>query len=78
MLIIHHCSLGGKFRRKIIVPNLVHTGIKLYKRPYLLKHAIIFFFSDIIKYDIMNEEPARFFEKIIRIQIIVKILYPFI
>ena len=34
--------------------------------------------SSMVEYDITNKEPARFFEKIIRIWIIDKIIYPLI
>ena len=34
---------------------------------------MIFFFSETVEHDIMNEEPMRFLEKIIKIQIINKL-----
>ena len=49
----------------------------VYKRVHLLKYAI-FFFNEKIEYDITNDESVRFLEKIIRIQILDKILYPLI
>ena len=39
---------------------------------------MIIFFNETIEYDITNEEPARFFKKIIRSRIIDKILIPLI
>ena len=43
-----------------------------------MQHARIKIFNETIEYDITNEEPARLFEKIIRIWILDKIRYPLI
>ena len=50
---------------------------KIYKQGAFIE-TYYHFFNESIMYDITNEEPARFFEKIVRIRIIDKILYPLI
>ena len=50
----------------------------LYERGVFIKACYDIFFNEIIEYVTTNEEPARFFEKIIRIRIIDKIRYPLI
>ena len=63
-------NVGGLFGCDITV--------KVYKRGASIEACYDIFFNETIEYDITNEESARFFEKIIRIRIINKILYPFI
>ena len=53
--------------------------VKFYKSSHFLSMPCYYFLcNETIEYDMTNEEQSRFFEKIARILIIVKILYPLI
>ena len=49
--------------------------VKVYKRYAFIEACYVIFFNETIECDITNEELARFFEKIIRMRIIDKMVF---
>ena len=69
-------NLGLSYQR--IFNEIIIIWVKIYKHGTFIEACFDIFWNKIIQYVITNEEPVRFWKKIIQIQIIDKICYPLI